>query len=382
VLCGDDPRATGEGLLALWEEGLDQDGRVPGPRGRLASDLDPAAIDELRGDVRLLDVRDDQQDVLVAAIRALPTLSALREAAAVPDRGAVQRKVFLSRKTSFPIFTSDVADGWLQLLNLALRIGTDKRAGDGEPFAEALNAVVTIDTPVLEDGEHEARDEFPGFLDFTRDDFEQRYFPRYGADQLEAARDRLHRSTGAHSATIAVPAPDELADEGNAPDLLSVTFNVVEERLFTTSVLRRCDLYTDWPLEATALYRIQHDLADRLGLEVGSATFVIHSAYLREADFERSRLVLEEHFTRPLPLHVDPSGVFLFGSDSDGARAMLLNHDASEIFWEDAFADPEDLSWYIVDMMPWLLPQHIRYVGQECAALMRAMQAGECYLQG
>jgi hypothetical protein len=61
---------------------------------------------------------------------------------------------------------------------------------------------------------------------------------------------------------------------------------------------------------------------------------------------------------------------------------MLLNHDASEIFWEDAFASPEDLSWYIVDVMPWLLPQHIRYVGQECAALMRAMKEGECYLQG
>ncbi|TAK52161.1 MAG: hypothetical protein EPO25_14385 [Gammaproteobacteria bacterium] len=61
---------------------------------------------------------------------------------------------------------------------------------------------------------------------------------------------------------------------------------------------------------------------------------------------------------------------------------MLLDHDAGTIFWEGAFSDPEDLSWYIVDVMPWLLPQHIRYVGQECAALMRAIRAGECYVQG
>ena len=61
---------------------------------------------------------------------------------------------------------------------------------------------------------------------------------------------------------------------------------------------------------------------------------------------------------------------------------MLLDHDAGNIFWEDAFADAQQLSWYIVDAMPWLLPQHIRYVGQECATLMRAMQAKECYLQG
>ena len=79
---------------------------------------------------------------------------------------------------------------------------------------------------------------------------------------------------------------------------------------------------------------------------------------------------------------VREEGVFLFGNDGGKARAMLLNHDASEILWEDAFSDPEDLSWYIVDVMPWLLPQHIRYVGQECAALMRSMREKECYLQG
>ena len=84
----------------------------------------------------------------------------------------------------------------------------------------------------------------------------------------------------------------------------------------------------------------------------------------------------------PLPLQVDHSGVFLFGSDSGKARGMLLNHAAADIFWEDAFADAQTLSWYIVDAMPWLLPQHIRYVGQECASLMHAMRAKECYLQG
>jgi hypothetical protein len=131
-----------------------------------------------------------------------------------------------------------------------------------------------------------------------------------------------------------------------------------------------------------ALVRLQRDMAERLGLQAGSATFVIHSAHLHQGDFDRALQALKKSFRRPLPLHVDPSGVFLFGNDNGKARAMLLDHDASTIFWEDAFSDPEDLSWYIVDVMPWLLPQHIRYVGQECAALMRAMREGECYLQG
>jgi hypothetical protein len=61
---------------------------------------------------------------------------------------------------------------------------------------------------------------------------------------------------------------------------------------------------------------------------------------------------------------------------------MLIDHDANDILWEGEFEDPEDLSWYIVDVMPWLHPQHIRYVGQECASLMRSIREGECYLQG
>jgi hypothetical protein len=296
-----------------------------------------------------------------------------------------KREVFLSRKTSFPIFSSDVPDSWLQLLNLTLRIGTDKESTEGERFAEALNAIVTIETPTLEDGEEHAHDDFPGFLDFNREDFDA-YFPgfledlhrRAGTPQIEGVRDLLRGSPDTRSATI-IFARQEAEVTSR---LVSATFNVVDQRLFGSFVLQSCDVHTEWPLHAAALVRWQQEIAEELEIERGSSTFVIHSAYLYEADWERSTRVLEEFFKRPLPLHVDPSGVFLFGNDGGAARAMLLNHDASKIQWEEAFSDPEDLSWYIVDVMPWLLPQHIRYIGQECAALMRAMREKECYLQG
>jgi hypothetical protein len=383
VVCGDDPKASGEALVALWKEGLDPEARIAGSRGRLAPDLDAARIDALRRAVQVVDLRGQEPGEVARAIRELPDGGAQRERAPVEPLAIPQRKVFLSRKTSFPIFSSDVADSWLQLLNLALRIGLDKPAGRGGSRAEALNVLVTIESPVLEDGEFEERDAFPAFLDFRRDDFERRYLPHYGArlrerlggDPVEAAAERLGQD--AASATLVLAGRDE-AD----PDLMTATFHVLEGKLFASFVLEGSDVYTDWPLEASALTHLHRGLAERLGLEVGSATFVIHSAHLHEHDFDRSARVLKEWFRRPLPLHVDPSGVFLFGNDGGKARGMLLNHDASEIFWEDAFANPEDLSWYIVDVMPWLLPQHIRYVGQECAPLMRAMKEGECYLQG
>ncbi|MBW2268129.1 MAG: hypothetical protein JRH16_06100 [Deltaproteobacteria bacterium] len=391
VLCGDDPTATGEALLALWQAGLDENGRVPGSRGILSPELDAASVDALRGDVEILDLRGKPLAEVATAIRDLSARPPEREPHVLPNPVVPDRTVFLSRKTSFPIFSSDVCDSWLQLLNLALRIGTAKQTAGGERVAEALNAIVTIDTPNLEDGEHVTPEEsFADFLDFTREDFDRCYFPRYaerlrssgGIDQFEAVCDRLKRSLDTRSGTMVFLEANEMATPGAAPALISATFNVVDQKLFASFVLRGSDAYTDWPLEAMALVRMQRDTAERLGLEIGPTTFVIHSVYLYERDWDRSLRVLQESFKRPLPLHVDPSGVFLFGNDGGKARAMLLTHDASAIQWEEAFSDPEDLSWYIVDVMPWLLPQHIRYVGQECAALMRAIREKECYEQG
>jgi hypothetical protein len=376
VLCGDDLRATGEALLALWREGLDERNRLPGRRGSLSGELDAASVETLRSYVEAWDHRAKPLPEVATAILDLPALSPELEPRSLPDPEIPERKVFLSRKTTFPIFSSDVGDAWLQLLNLALKIGTEKQTADGERLAEALNAVVTIEPPAEEEA-------FPAFLDFNQDDFD-RYYRRFeGLPSSEGARhDFARRLQDWNGIDPILLEPGEMAASEAAPDLMSATFNTVDQALFGSFVLRSADLYTSWPLEAMALVRLQRELAGRLGLEVGTAIFIIHAAQLYARDWDRAQRVLKEAFKRPLPLQVDPSGIFLFGNDGGQARAMLLDHDAGTIYWEEAFSDPEDLSWYIVDVMPWLLPQHVRYVGQECASLMRAIRAGECYEQG
>lgn len=385
VLWGDDEYATGEALLVLWRQGLEQSGQLPDSRGRLRDELDAATLDALREDVHLIDLRGRLPNEVAAAAADIPLFGAQREPRSLPNPQIPRRKVFHSRQTTFPIFSADVGDSWLQLLNLALKIGIEKGTADGQRVAETLNAVVTIETPQLEDGKPEEKQEvFPGFFDFNREDFERRFplicekrlLAGAGAERLEAVIDHLSSSPDTRSGSVI------FNDAGDSSALVSATFNVVERKLFASFVLRSCDLYTDWPLESTALVRLQFRLARRLGIDVGSAIFVIHSAYIDGDDWARSQRVLDDHFRRPLPLHVDSSGIFLFGNDNGKATAMLLSHDASTIFWEQGFNDPEDLSWYIVDTMPWLLPQHIRYVGQECASLMRSMRENECYMQG
>jgi len=396
VVFGDDVRVQGDALLALWREGLDEHGRISGSRGRLGAPLDAAVVDPLRADVTILDMRGRPAAEVAAAIADLPALAPEREALSLADPAIPERKVFLSRKTSFPVFSSDTGDAWLQLLNLALRIGAEKRSSDGTCMAEALNVVVTIGLPVIaEDLEVEGFEEpgeFPSFIDFGADDFERYYRrrtdldrPLHGdgrLDRFDALCDRLKSATDAQSGTLVFAQADDARCAQSTPNLISATFNVVDGAVYGSFVFRSLDVYSDWPLEAMALIRVHREVAARVGLEVGAATFVVHCARLLACDWERAGRLLDESFKRPLPLQVDHSGIFLFGNDGGQARAMLLDHDAGTIFWEDAFDTPEQLSWYIVDSMPWLLPQHIRYVGQECSSLRRAMQESECYLQG
>jgi hypothetical protein len=291
-----------------------------------------------------------------------------------------ERQIYLSRKTGFPVFAADAGDAWLQVLNLTLKIGAERPDNRGEPLAEAQNVVVTVGLPVIaEDLEVEvaAPEEFPSYLPFTQDDLER----RCESLRTDAACDRLKASLEAQpDAPVLLTLPD--LDRDPAPGLASATFNVSGGELFGSFVFVATDVYGDWPLQAMALIALQRDAAARLDLAPGAATFVLQSARLSARDWERTQRLLDEAFQRPLPLQVDHSGIFLFGNDGGKARAMLLDHDAGSIYWEAAFDTPQQLSWYIVDAMPWLLPQHIRYVGQECSTLERAIRDGACYEQG
>jgi len=289
-----------------------------------------------------------------------------------------------SRKTTFPLFAREPGDAWLQLLNLTLRCGTLKTTSEGDRLAEVLNPVVTVELAAEENSQEEA---LPPFFDLTPDDANHSYAERLRsspqlADQLERTIERLKKSHDTRSGTLVLLGPTDLDGLNDAPSIVSVTFNIVDERLYGTYVLRSEDIHNAWPLDALSLLRLQREVAERIGIPVASATFIIHSAHIHERDWDRAWKTLDRWFERPLPLQTDPSGLFLFGLDEGRARGMLITHEADAVLWEGEFSSPEELSWYIVDIMPWLSAQHVRYIGQECASMARALQEGEEYVQG
>ena len=120
VVCGDDVRSTGAALLALWEHGIDSNGRLPGSRGSLSPELDAESLDTIRRDIQLWDRRDATPAAVTRHVLGLPAPARKRQARTIPNAAPPERTVFPSRKTTFPIFSGDAGDAWLQLLNLVL----------------------------------------------------------------------------------------------------------------------------------------------------------------------------------------------------------------------------------------------------------------------
>lgn len=404
VICGKDLSMTGDALLTLWKEGLAEDNTLPGSGWKLYPEMDREAVDLLRKYVKVWDWRIKSLEDVGRDIGDIPYLTREMEPRSFPPIDIPQQTIFPSRKTSFPILAEEVGDGWLQLLNLIMHCGTAKGTRKDGRLTEVLNAIVTIK---LTSGE-----ELPPCFDFGTDEFEgyYRHFSSlshpedadytYGerlqnwsqfnretnrmeqVNQMERTIDRLQRSHDTKRGTMVLLGPNDLDMLDDAPGVVSVTFNIVDERLYGTYVIRSDDIYNAWPFNTLSLIRLQREVAKRIGIPVDSATFISQSAHIYERDWDRALAKLEEWFNRPLPLQADPSGLFFFGVENGRARALFVNHEADKVLWEGESDDPEELIRYIVDIMPWLTTQHMRYLGGEAIRLSQALREDLPYEQG
>jgi thymidylate synthase (methanogen type) len=316
-----------------------------------------------------------------------------------------QQSTFPSRKTVFPLFAEEVGDGWLQLINLIMHCGTVKGTRSGDRLTEVLNAVVTVKLASVEGT-------LPACFDFGAEEFEAYYkhfvslSPPEDADytygerlhnwswfnqesnsveqvnQVERTISRLEKAHDTKRGTIVLLGPTDLDGLGDTPAVVLATFNIVDERLYGTYVIRSDDAYNAWPRNALSLTRLQREVSKRIGIPVDSATFISHSAHIYGRDWDKAQAKLDEWVKRPLPFQADCSGLFFFSVENGVAKALFVSPEVDRVLWEGESDSPQELIRHIVDIMPWLAAQHIRYLGEEGAKLTRALEEGVPYEQG
>jgi thymidylate synthase len=405
IICGNDLSLTGEALLALWKEGLNNDNLILGLGWEIYPEMDQESVETLRKYVQVWDWRNKSLEEIGRAIDDIPYLAPEMEPRSFPPLIIPQRTAFPSRKTSFPLFADEVGDAWLQLLNLIMFCGTVKGTRKGDRLTEVLNTMVTIK---LSDEEEPLS---PCF-DFSLNEFETYYQQfmspscpegvnyTYGerlqnykwfnqatgkiepVNQVERAISRLRKSHDTKRATMVLLGPTDLDVLDDAPCVVLVTFNIVDERLYGTYVIRSNDIYNAWPFNALSLARLQREIAQQVGLPADSATLISHSAHIYERDWDKAFAKLDKWFKRPLPFQPDLGGSFSFAIENGMVKAQLVSPAGDKVLWQQESPNPVNLIRHIVDTMPWLTAQHIRYLGGEAAKLAQALKDGTPYKQG
>ncbi len=400
VVWGSDLSQTGDALFALWDEGVSDDHRVPHFGWRLDPLVDRDSINRLRREVKLIDARSVPLDDLARFLSELPKWSLARQGVVFPPVEIPERSVFPHRG-AVHLVASDPADGWIKVLNLLLGVGQERKTRKGETVIHAFNVLVTMPVP-------EEEIIGPPF-DFIPADLERYYAnfispepPPEGTDyryghrmqtwrnhnQLKEVIARLQKSSGTKRATIVLLDPTDLAELKDAPCIALGTFCIQNGVLDTSWTIRSNAMYSGWPFNLLSLIRVHRYAAERLGAGLGVIEILSQNVQIYEGSIP---LAVEktaqwgrvsEDFGPDYHFDPDPAGNFIFEVVDGRVRMTMTNPEGDRVLMEMMHSDPSALIGWVVEMMPWLARQHVRYLGAEQEKLRRVLEEGVPYVQG
>lgn len=100
-----------------------------------------------------------------------------------------------------------------------------------------------------------------------------------------------------------------LNKDKSSPCIILVQPYVPQNKLTLTVYIRSNDMFRAWPLNAFGLRKLQKNIAEGLGLEMGSLTTISCSAHIYEDNWGDTKDILEKHY-RGTNCFYDPRGYY------------------------------------------------------------------------
>jgi len=401
VVWGNDLTRTGEAILSLWKEGV-ADHRVPRLSWKLDQLIDCDSINRFRREIEFVDGRSVPMTDLARFLSDLPKRDVIRLGVAFPPVELPDRVIFPSRGGFVQLSVQNLADAWIRIQDLLTRCGSERRTRKGETLNHVIDVKVVMPVPI---------EEVIGLpFDFTPEDFEVYYQDfissepppqgidyRYGQrmqnwrnhNQLEEVIQRLKKSQDTKRATVVLLDPTDLKELKDAPCVSLGTFCVQSGVLSSSWVIRSNDMYSGWPFNVLSLIRVHRMVAEEVGLSLLGYISVLSQnsqIYERHIPAVQENLArwgsVPEDFGPEWKFHPDPAGNFIFKISDGQVRMTITNAEGDQVVLEMEYTDPSALIGWVVDTMPWLARQHIRYLGQEQQKLIQALKEGTPYIQG
>ncbi len=348
ILCGIDITKSGELLLNLMKNGLDENHKISW--FAIEKEIPSDAVDEVRKNVQVIDMRGtvDSKKIL-EKIDSLPKLPAFAEPKIFPMPPVAPVDTFSSEKTGFVVRDKKIASAWYQILNLIMRFGSIKKSQHSSDQRELINLMAIVededpDMPAIEEwlwfGKEELENYYPQIMtgavpEGTEYTYGNRLIEFYGKNQIDHIIQDLRMTKYSRRAIAVTWKHEQDMKSTNPPCWVVLQALVQDNKVFLTCYLRSNDMFSAWPLNAFGLRKIQKYVAESLSLSMGPLTTVSCSAHIYQHDWSKAKEILEK-YKLPEKFVPDPRGNFVIKLDRD-SKEIIVDYYTSDMRKAETF---------------------------------------------
>jgi len=346
IIVGNEFTNSGEALIKLFENGIDNEHKVIGTEHAfIDKEIPESAIDIMRNNIEIHDHRNMKDfSQLNDIIDSLPKKGSYGQPERFQEPKIESPEVFPSERTSFIVREGFVGDAWLNILKLIIKFGTVKKSQYDVKQKELMNLIVTIEE---EDTDNIV---WKDFYQFSKDDLEK-YIPSMitpidhpsveytygkrmmdfrGIDQI----DNIVKELKAHNFTRRAVACtwDVVKDvkSDKAPCLDLVQCLVQDDKLHMTAFFRSNDMFGAWPMNVYALRKLQKIIAGKVGVKMGSITTLSCSAHIYKHNWPRANEITKKYGVQSKELG-DPRGNFRIFIEDNKIKVVHMSPEGKRI---------------------------------------------------
>ncbi|MBU1472560.1 hypothetical protein KKB64_02085 [Patescibacteria group bacterium] len=322
VLWGADLSRSGQALLALMENGTDEDFFIIGDekKGQIEKEIGRNNIDLFRKNIRVVNLRGkpvtDLQQTVAQLSQEKP--KSFTEPKTFPT-SRPKPFTFPSEQIGFRTHGVTAAQTWLKIINNIMRYGRNKttRYTQENELKELLNVMAVV---YNEDPDHPY---LPHYFPFTQKDLDA-YYPQVlsakqipgiaytygqrlrdhdGVDQIQQIIDLIKKrpfSKKMVAFTANVKEDWSVVNKGDTPCLTQILCSIQDGKLFMTTHFRSQDMVHGWPRNVFSLRKLQKLIADESGYPMGAFVMITHSAHIYSDDYELVGKITKENYEKEL----------------------------------------------------------------------------------
>ncbi len=394
ALTGTSLTDSDEALIKFFKNGVDTEWKIIGNGGQIDLDLPIQAIEDIRANVKLFDLRGTQQSAesvhqIISQLKPLPPFAEPR----IFPKTSPTTQSFPSEFVGFNLRQNTIIEAWLQAIWIVMFLGETSPTDYGLQQKEVLALLSVIDEPLTRMGA------LPIWAPFKSDDVEAylaKFFQaeeradiayNYGhrlqsywsENQIELIANELHRSGHSRRAVANLWDSDNDNKSADPPCLITIQAAIRNEHLHLSAYIRSNDIFRAYPLNAASLAALQAQLAGTLaGVKIGTLSILSFSAHIYSDCWNACHDALRDAIKLQTRFEQDPRGSFVFRFNNN---ELIADHysPAGDLIQTLTAPDAKSLGLKLISFISRV--DHALYIGREITRLQYAKDSATEYRQ-